>query len=228
MHPQGRQGDAERTRAALELASGSGDPFAEDMLQRRKTRIIRRRILVTGGALLLGLLLSVLLFHGSSARRPSHEAGVAHWRTVAGPAAMIVGFVLEGVVLVVRFRSGQIKYEWRSPSLVLSRGQRRQLLRQIRGRAAVDPGMLPVSRRLAETLANQGWVIGLLIALPLIFLGRALHHDDPFRWWLAVVLTTTYAVLSVPIVRDSLRGKAFLASYPLYPTGPLGPSQPWA
>ena len=65
---------------------------------------------------------------------------------------MVAGIVLEIIVIVARVQSGNFKSGWRSPSLVLSRQQRRQLLRQIRGHAEVDQRMLPVSRQLAVLL----------------------------------------------------------------------------
>ena len=53
-------------------------------------------------------------------------------------------------------------------------------------------------------------MIGLFIALPMIFFGQALPHNVPYRWWLAVFMLVAYAVLSVPILRDSERAQRFL------------------
>jgi len=126
---------------------------------------------------------------------------------------LIVGFILEIVFIVARVRSGQFKAVWRSPSMVLSRSQRRQVLRQIRGRAAVDESMLPVSRQLAALLYKSRSIIGLFVALPLIFLGQALPQNDPFRWWLAIVIIVLCSALLVLMYRDTVRAKRFLTHY---------------
>jgi len=59
-----------------------------------------------------------------------------------------------------RVRSGVLRAGWRSPSSVLSREQWRRL-RQIRGRADVDPILLSVTRQLAVRLARQRSLIAL-------------------------------------------------------------------
>ncbi len=204
--------DQERAIAALNLAGRGDSPEAQQLLQRRKTRAIRIRIAWMLGGLIVGGAIGLMLRHRGSTT--SHGSSVAPWRTVAGPALLIAGIVLEIVVLVARVRSGQFKAGWRSPSLVLSRPQRRQILRQIRGRAAVDESMLPVSRHLAELLRRQRFFIGLFIALSLIFLGQALPYNVPFRWWLALILVVVYAALSVQIYRDTARAERFLKQCP--------------
>ena len=132
----------------MNLAAGGGNPTAEELLQRRKIKAMRVRIVVVLGTVIIGVALGSAFRHRGATT--SHGSGVAHWRTVAGPALLIAGLLLETVVIVSRIRSGQFKAGWRSPTFVLSRPQRRQILRQIRGRADVDESMVPVSRRLAN------------------------------------------------------------------------------
>lgn len=78
--------------------------------------------------------------------------------------------------------------------------------------------MLPVSRQLAELLRRQRLLIGLFIALPLIFLGQALPYNVPFRWWMALILIFFYAASSVQIYRDTARAERFLKQYPNRPS----------
>ncbi len=97
---------------------------------------------------------------------------------------------------------------------VLSLAQRRGVLRQIRGRAVIDESMLPVSRQLAGLLRQNRSIIGLFVAVPLIFLGQALPQNAPFRWWLAIFMVVVYLILIVLIYRDSARAERFLTHYP--------------
>ena len=181
-----------RVVAALDLSRGGGNASTQDLLQRGKTRAIRGRIVLILVMLPVGVVIGVMW--GGRVRSP-HGSSVAHWRTVAGPALLIIGLLLEIIVIVTRIRSGQFKAGWRSPHLVLSRPQRRQILRQIRGRAPVDPSTLPVARHVAELLRRQRSYIALLLALSLILLGSALPHDDPFPWWTMIIVTAAYAAL---------------------------------
>ena len=203
--------DQDRAVAALNLAGGGDSAGAQELLQRGKTRAIRMRIVLVLGSLLVGGAIGLIL---GDRGRASDGSSVAHWRTVAGPALLIAAFLLELVVIVARVKSGQFKAGWRSPSLVLSRSQRRGVLRQIRGRAAIDESMLPVSRQLAGLLRQNRSIIGLFVAVPLIFLGQALPQNAPFRWWLAIFMVVVYLVLIVLIYRDSTRAERFLTHYP--------------
>jgi len=205
------QRDQERAVAALNLAGGGDSAGAQELLQRGKTRAIRMRIGLVLGSLLVGGAIGLIL---GDRGRTSHGSSVAHWRTVAGPALLIAAFLLEIVVIVARVRSGRFKAGWRSPSLVLSRSQRRGVLRQIRGRAAVDESMLPVSRQLAGLLRQNRSITGLFVALPLTFLGQALPQNAPVRWWVAIFMVVVYLVLIVFIYRDSARAERFLTHYP--------------
>lgn len=208
MQLQPGRDNQERAAAALNLVDGGGDSAAHELLQRRKTRAIRYRILLVLGSLIVGAASGVAFGHRGATM--SHGSSVAHWRTVAGPALLIAGVLLEVVVFVARFRSGQFRAGWRSPSLVLSRGQRRQILKQIRGRIDVDESMLPVSRHLAELLRRQRSLIALLAAVAMITFGQALPHNVPFRWWLAIAVVVLLAVSSVQMFRDSSRAERFL------------------
>jgi hypothetical protein len=143
----------ERLAAAFDLADGGGDAAAQELLQRRKTRAIRNRIVLMLVSLVVGAVLGVAFSHRGITM--SRGSPVAHWRTVAGPALIVAGLLIEVVIIVARVRAGQFTAGWRSPSLVLDRGQRRQILRQIRGRTKVDESMLPVSRNLAELLRDN-------------------------------------------------------------------------
>jgi hypothetical protein len=223
-----KQGDQARAAAALNLAGGGDSAGAQDMLQRSKTRAIRTRIVVVLGCMLIGGAVGLTL---GDRGRASVGTSVAHWRTVAGPALSIVALLLELVVIVARVRSGQFKAGWRSPTLALSRSQRRGVMRQIRGRVAVDETMLPVSRHLAELLRQNRSIVGLFVAVPLIFVGQALPHNAPFRWWLATFMVIVYLVLIIFMYRDSARAERFLTHYPQdrpaqqqpWTSGPSGP-----
>lgn len=121
---------------------------------------------------------------------------------------------MEIVVLVLRARSGELRAGWRSPSLVLSRGQRRRLPRQIRGRADVDPILLPVTRQLAGLLARQRSLIALWVVLPLVLVGQAVTSNSAIRWTSAVAFIAPYAGMAVQTLRDSRRAEQFLTRHP--------------
>lgn len=203
--------DQDRAAAALNLAGGGDSAGAQELLHRGKTRAIRMRIVLVLGSLLIGGGIGLIL---SGRGRTADGSTVAHWRTVAAPALLVAALLLELVVLVARVRSGQFRAGWQSPSLVLSRSQRRGVMRQIRGRAAVEESMLPVSRHLAGLLRQNRSMLGLFVAVPLIFLSRALPQNAPFSWWLATLMVVLYLVLGILIYRDSARAERFLTHYP--------------
>jgi hypothetical protein len=95
--------------------------------------------------------------------------------------------------------------------LSLENEERKQVRRQIAGKAAMDPQHLAVTRAAAVQL-RKGLATQLLLAplFPLTFIPQALRGDGPFAWLMATAVGV--AVIGIALfVRDFRRAGRFLA-----------------
>jgi hypothetical protein len=116
--------------------------------------------------------------------------------------------------LVVQFRGMWPLSMWRRPIDVLTRRQRKELLRGVRGQAPVAPERLPLARHLAELLLLQRFAVMPQVALGVNFLG--LWIADPTDWTLGVIclFAVMLVVYGLYFGREGVRMRRFLDEHP--------------
>lgn len=134
------------------------------------------------------------------------------WVDVLGLTCSVVGLVLIIVGSVQLWRTKQFGGRWRAPTAALTRAQRRDLRRQVLGRAPVQPARLPLLRDLAQRMTKQRPLIVGLTGVLFTQVGGAV--DSPSRWRVAFVIAigVLYTVVGVQIMRDARRAQKFLAT----------------
>ncbi len=139
--------DDERWAAAESIVDGNPSEFAVHQLRRFRRRM---RILIWSlvGFAVVGVvaIVVVVVVFGHHGQHPTARPRVPVWQEITGLGVTGAGIVVLVVGLVGYFRSGGRREAWRSPALVLTRAQRRELSAQIRGRAPLDPDRVRVAR----------------------------------------------------------------------------------
>jgi hypothetical protein len=202
--------DEQRWDQAAEILRGIPGPDA-------RRRIRSRTILFwtfLGGTLLLGLLVGLVIAR-LTGPSTAERADPAPWQIAVAITAGIAGFALAVLALVVLWRSGQLRNPWSSPQSALTRAQRRELSRQVLGKAPVDPARLPLARDLAERLAvaARGQ---LLIFLGLVLVWTSQLISGPRDWRLCFPLASIAMwLVALPLaLRQARRVHRFLAEHP--------------
>ena len=175
----------------------------------QKMRRLRRLILaIPIGAAVLGGVIGGLV--GTAASRRGHQAYHADptgWHVGVGLGLSAVGLVtvLTGVVLL--WRSTGWQPIWRTPMVVLTRRQRRQLSKEVRGRSAAHPRHGRIAQYLARRIVDQRGLVPLLVGAMIMFLGLLLATPSLWRliYTLVILLTETAAAVSVIRVRRQAR-----------------------
>ena len=124
------------------------------------------------------------------------------------------GMVVIVALLVVQWRSGQLRFLWNSPALVLTWAQRKVLSAEIRGRRPADPRHVRVARALAAHAGGVRQVAALFAGLLLVVLGPALMTPSGGRWLYTGVLLLLYGVSLVLLLRTNRQVRRFLAAHP--------------
>ncbi len=203
---------------ALAILDGGGDPRAQRRSRnRRLVVLLAALVLLTAATAAVGFLLSMHA-DGPAARHHDPRA-VSQVRQVGALAAIVVGLVVEMVGLMRLVRSKHRLPLWRLPTLALTSGQRRQLMRQIRGRAPVQPDRLRLLRDLAGRMQGQYQgpfgPYGLLFGgLSLLLAGQAVASTKVWMLWLSVPLMGVYPLTMIVMRRDARRAAGFLTQYP--------------
>ena len=182
---------------------------ARERLRRRRrlswSWVLGLMVVLAAGATLLALLFTDALVPGS--------APPSGW-VVTGLVVQTAGIVLLVGYAVIAWRAGLFRGAWSQPIAVLDRAQRRRLLAQVRGRAAVDPARLPLARDLAERLVLQRHQVLFVAGILVQQLGRAISGPTTFVLVLTGGLTVVFAVAMVLLRRDAQRAEAFLRDHP--------------
>ena len=202
------------------------DEVANPSAQRRQRRLRNRLVLLLVGAVVLSGLVAWLIagLVGTGGHRP--DSGVSTWRNAAATV-----FDVLSVLVIIGAAGGLIRARqwgsrWRASSAVLTMSQRRQLFRQVRGRAPVDPQRIPLARELATRLANLRWLLAMYLG---IFLGQAGQLFASTHLWHAVFIAVEFVLFlaaGVQVWRDSVRARRFLADHPASPTETPVPTAP--
>jgi len=203
---------------ALAILDGGGDPRAQRRSRSRRLVVfLAALVLLTAATAAVGFLLSMHA-HGPAARHHDPRA-VSQVRQVGALAAIVVGLVVEVVGLMRLVRSKHRMPLWRLPTLALTSGQRRQLMRQVRGRAPVQPDRLRLLRDLAGRMQGQYQgpfgPYGLLFGgLSLLLAGQAVGSTRMWMLWLSVPFVGLYPLAMTLMRRDARRAAGFLTQYP--------------
>lgn len=202
--------DEDRWGEALSILERSPTPSAARRIRRSRTT----RWLIVAGSMLVGAAAGLLVFllvdrHGTTTPH------TPLWQEIVGLCICVAGLALDvaGLVLLWRTRRGR---SWRrTPTLVLTTRQRRQLLAQVRGRRPADPDRLPLARDLAARLsATYRGLVVLWIGLPVIWIGNAITTPDTWRLVYAAVIVVLMGLAAGFGARDARRAREFLARYP--------------
>ncbi|MDP9429893.1 MAG: hypothetical protein M3Q47_13915 [Actinomycetota bacterium] len=204
-------GSADDVRWAEADALLAGTPSEAGQRWLRRTRRVRL-LVVTGLVVALGALAAVVgvLVVDGEADPPD----VPTWQVVTGFVVMTAGLLGAFVALIRQRRGLRRLHAWRSPLLVLTARQRKELLAQVRGKAPVDPARVGLARLLAEGLLQGQAALGLNLGLMVMWAGQAVAQPS---WW-RVGVATAFMLLcaaSAPFLRrDARRAQAFLDTHP--------------
>ena len=114
----------------------------------------------------------------------------------------------------VAWRTGLFRAAWWQPTAVLSWAQRRNLMAQVCGRAAVDPARLPLARAQARRLVLQRDQLLLLVGVLVQQLGRAIGGPTPSTVAFTALATVVLLAVAGLIWRQARRAERFLADHP--------------
>ena len=201
--------DDERWAAAMSVLERMPTATARQRLRRFRWRTWTFVISVLVLAPALALLLLVVA-GGAFDADPDPSQG---W-VVAGLVVQMSGVVVLFVFLVTAWRGGLFRGAWSQPTAVLDRAERRSLLAQVRGRAPVDQGQLPLARYLAERLVAQRHQVLLMVGVALQQIGRAIGSPGPLNLGMTGLVLVAYAVGLLLLRRDAGRAERFLAAHP--------------
>jgi MFS family permease len=176
--------------------------------QRRRRRTIW--LIILGTALVGGVAGGVAGALVGSGGHAAHTNEPSTWQYVLGFALSGIGLVGGVVSVVSLIRAGQWGAAWRSPTTVLTRQQRKQLLREVRGQEPLDPTHLALARDLARRLVIQRRQALLWASLVLLWLGQAIVFPDLLHLILFGGVVLLWAIAIPQMLRQSNRAQRFL------------------
>ena len=202
--------DEERWAAAMSVLERSPDGTAQQRLRRQKMVVWSAVAGVTLVGLGVGALVAVLVLGADD----GPDADPPPWREVSGPALQAVGLVAMAVGAVSGWRAGVWRGIWSQPAAVLSRAQRRSLLAQVRGKAAVESARLPLARAVAQRMLLQRHLLLFWAGLLLQQVGRAVGSTGRLQLVFALVGVAGYAIVVPALARMAGQGERFLRAHP--------------
>lgn len=183
--------------------------------ERRLRRTRRLLLLLVGAAVLVAggvAAVAVVVLGDTAAVEPSHD--VPTWQVVLGFVLSGLALVVMFVAVVAQFRANRRLGAWRNPLSVLTRGQRKELLAQVRGRAPVEAARVPLARYLAEALLSRRAAVVLNLGAAALWTGQWIALR---MWWhlIAGGLVGAAAVIFwLTFRRDEVRARRFLEAHP--------------
>lgn len=193
----------ERWAKADRRAQGLADNGLGEAVKNYYIRFVPAGVVILAG---IGTVGAVLAFQGSFADWPSYLLfGVM----LAGLGILVGGLVYNSKKVVPAAEYGKVDV-----TLSLTGEERKQIRRQIAGKAAVIPEQLTVTRgaavQMRKALATQ---LLLMPFYPLLFIPQAVRQvqrDEPFGWVFAAFICVLMVGI-VFLVRDFRRAGRFLA-----------------
>jgi hypothetical protein len=192
--------DTQRWADAESILDGSPSEFAVHQLRHYQRRL-RTLIWSLAGFFVLVVAASVVVVVVFGHHHGHHAAARSRapvWQAIGGLGVTGAGIVVLIVGLVGYFRSGGWRDAWRSPALVLTRAQRRQLSAQIRGRAPLEPDRVRVARYVTELAAGpraRKFFAFLLTGVVLELIGQLISMPGTGRLIYTGVALVVYAGL---------------------------------
>jgi hypothetical protein len=206
--------DAQRWADAESILDGDPSEFAVHQLSRYRRRL--RTLIWSLVAVFLitavtGVVVIVVFGH-------HHHHATAHtrvplWQEIAGLIVQGAGLVFLVVGFAGHVRSGGWRDSWRSPAMVLTWAQRRELSAQIRGRAPLDPDRARVARHVTELAAGpraRRFFAFLFTGIVLELIGQMISTPSTGRVIYTGAALVVYAVLVVFAVGRQRQMRAFL------------------
>lgn len=201
--------DDARWAEATSLLDRAPTESATDRLRRwRRLRVAAALALGTAGAV-TGLVLFLLLDVGVAP-----ETDPPLWQVILGLVIQTLALVVIVVGLVVQVKGNRRLRVWRSAMAPLTRGQQKELVAIVRGRAPVVPGRLPLVRYMAELLVHQRSALTGQVGLLVLFAGQWIVSPAAWRLAMVALLAVMFSVAAVFLRRDLARARQFLARHP--------------
>jgi Ca2+/Na+ antiporter len=180
------------------------------MLRSRRTRILT----VLAVALLAGAPVGIgAVWLADSSGLATSPADVPQGQEVAGLAIAGAGLLMLVVAVVAQIRSNRRTSAWRSPLVVLTGDQKKELLAIVRRRGDVPPDRLLLARHLASNMLDQRHVVLLLLGQAVMWTGFLIATPAWWRAILAVVLLGAAVVGVLLVRRQERQARRFLAEH---------------
>lgn len=180
--------------------------------ERQNQRVLTAGFVLAGVALALALVLLAV-------DPPPHADDAPTWRVVTGLTVSVIGLVFLVVGAGFRVPARRAPLAWGRPLQALNRRQRRELLRQVRGRTPVVPERIPLARHVAETLLDQQSALHVQTSLLVSFIGLFIVGWSIVGTLYTVGMTAAVAAGAVQGHRDRRRLHRFLDAHPAPPGG---------
>ena len=210
----GSDGDGSQQRwGAAQLLLDGQDPGPLAVSRLRRNKVLLRALV--GVLLVLPLLVVIaLVLHDAPSPQHTPDPRVPRARVVLGVVLSGAGLLVNALALWDLLGGRVQRKALGEPLQVLTRTQRQELLRQVRGQAPADPGRLPLARGLAELLLGQRQAPLILGGQLLAQTGLAVLNGRSYQVALAAVMAALFGVVAPLILRETRRARAFLARHP--------------
>ncbi len=202
--------DEQRWTQALALLDRVPTKAGEQRLRRWR----RRRIWTLLALLLLASVAVIAIVTVLLGGVSSPVSAVPRWQRITGFSVAGAGLLLQLTGVVAAVRSVRRVRAWNSPLVVLTAGQRKELVAAVRGRRSIALDRLPLARLLAEQLQVSRTSVAANLGLEVLFIGQWIA--DPATW--RAVIAVGYGVLLAtvwPFLRQDIRAaRRFLLAHP--------------
>jgi hypothetical protein len=206
--------DTERWADAESILDGDPTEFALSEIRRFRRRM--RYLTWSLGVFLVVVIAAgvvVVLVGGHSGHHATAPTRTPLWQEIAGLCLNGLGLLLIVGGLVHHFRSGVWRASSRSPALVLTRSQRRELSAQIRGRTPVQPERVRLARYVADLAGGphaRRFFTLLLTGLVLELVGQLITFPSTWRLIYTGAFLVVYVVLVGVVARRWRQIQGFL------------------
>jgi hypothetical protein len=201
--------DEQRWTQALALLDRVPTKAGEQRLRRWRRRRIWTLLALLLASVAVIAIVTVLLGGVSSP-----VSAVPRWQRITGFSVAGAGLLLQLTGVVAAVRSVRRVRAWNSPLVVLTAGQRKELVAAVRGRRSIAPRCLPLARLLAEQLLVSRTSVAANLGLEVLFIGQWIA--DPATWRAAIAFS--YGVLLATawpfLHRDIRAARRFLLAHP--------------
>jgi hypothetical protein len=210
---QGRRVDSEtdedRWAEAQSLLDRTPTESAEERLRRWRRLRLSFVIGLSAAGLVLALVVVLLVGHGAA-----DEAEPPVWQQVAGLGVEVLALVVIVAGLVLQLKGNRRLRVWSNPMAALTRGQRKQLIADVRGGGAVEPARLPLARYMAELLVHQRTALTGQVGMVVLFAGQWVVSPTAWRLNMVALMFVIWCASMFFLRRDVSRARAFLDRHP--------------